>query len=104
MVCWKLVHPAEKEKGGRLTSDPNRSSLGLLPSGPDPVGEWLVHRQPPGFYIGRRARESKQGRDFRPAGRRRAVSVSAMRRRPKHLRPKPTTKFRRSIHGNLSAP
>ena len=33
--------------GGRLTSDPNRSSLGLLPSGPDPVGEWLVHRQPP---------------------------------------------------------
>src|SRR6185503_16393692 len=32
---------------GRLTSDPSRSSLGLLPSGPDPVGEWLVHRQPP---------------------------------------------------------
>src|SRR5689334_20885159 len=30
---------------GRLTSDPSRSSLGLLPSGPDPVGEWLVHRQ-----------------------------------------------------------
>ena len=40
------------EFGGRLTSDPNRSSLGLLPSGPDPVGEWLVHRQPPGLYIG----------------------------------------------------
>ena len=40
-------------KGGRLTSDPSRSSLGLLPSGPDPVGEWLVHRQPPGLYIGR---------------------------------------------------
>jgi len=36
----------------RLTSDPNRSSLGLLPSGPDPVGEWLVHRQPPAPYIG----------------------------------------------------
>jgi len=35
-----------------LTSDPNRSSLGLLPSGPDPVGEWLVHRQPPAPYIG----------------------------------------------------
>src|SRR5262245_13568429 len=30
------------EASGRLTSDPNRSSLGLLPSGPDPVGEWLV--------------------------------------------------------------
>ena len=38
--------------GRRLTSDPNRSSLGLLPSGPDPVGEWLVHRQPPAPYIG----------------------------------------------------
>jgi len=36
------------EIGRRLTSDPNRSSLGLLPSGPDPVGEWPVHRQPPG--------------------------------------------------------
>ena len=34
-------------RGGRLTSDPNRSSLGLLPSGPDPVGEWLVHCQSP---------------------------------------------------------
>ncbi len=26
-------------------------SLGLLPSGPDPVGEWNVHRQPPGLYL-----------------------------------------------------
>jgi hypothetical protein len=26
-------------------------SLGLLPSGPDPVGEGYVHRQPPGCYI-----------------------------------------------------
>src|SRR5258705_3553974 len=43
-VVWRL-------DGGRLTSDPNRSSLGLLPSGPDPVGEWLVHRQPPPPYI-----------------------------------------------------
>jgi len=46
--------------GGRLTSDPNRSSLGLLPSGPDPVGEWLVHRQPPGLYIGGTERECKR--------------------------------------------
>src|SRR5207237_3715513 len=45
--------------GGRLTSDPNRSSLGLLPSGPDPVGEWLVHRQPPASYIGGTEREGK---------------------------------------------
>ncbi len=45
--------------GRRLTSDPNRSSLGLLPSGPDPVGEWLAHRQPPGLYIGGTAPDCK---------------------------------------------
>ncbi len=28
-------------------------SLGLLPSGPDPVGEWLVHHQPPDRVYGR---------------------------------------------------
>src|SRR5262249_54827851 len=49
------------EFGGRLKSDPNRSSLGLLPSGPDPVGEWLVHRQPPRLYIGRNGRKGKDG-------------------------------------------
>jgi hypothetical protein len=53
-------------KGGRLTSDPNRSSLGLLPSGPDPVGEWSVHCQPPGFYIGRTKRESKRAPGEKP--------------------------------------
>jgi hypothetical protein len=26
-------------------------SLGLLPSGPDPVGEWYVQRQPPSLYL-----------------------------------------------------
>ena len=26
-------------------------SLGLLPSGSDPVGEWCVHRQPPTVYL-----------------------------------------------------
>jgi hypothetical protein len=40
---------------------PEPRSLGLLPSGPDPVGEWLVHRQPPGPYIGRAGAESKRG-------------------------------------------
>ena len=40
---------------------PDPCSLGLLPSGPDPVGEWLVHRQPPAFYIGRMGVESKPG-------------------------------------------
>src|ERR1700691_3999809 len=47
--------------GRRLTSDPIRTSLGLLPSGPDPVGEWLVHRQSPGPYLGPKAPESKRG-------------------------------------------
>src|ERR1700676_5763089 len=44
----------------RLTSDPIRTSLGLLPSGPDPVGEWLVHRQSPGPYLGPKGAESKR--------------------------------------------
>src|ERR1700741_3195130 len=44
----------------RLTSDPIRTSLGLLPSGPDPVGEWLVHRQSPGPYLGPKRWESKR--------------------------------------------
>src|SRR3982074_3643029 len=53
---------------GRLTSDPNRGSLGLLPSGPDPVGEWFVHRQPPAPYIDGTHRDCKrraEGREFR---------------------------------------
>src|SRR5882724_11251843 len=48
--------------GRRLTSDPIRTSLGLLPSGPDPVGEWLVHRQSPGPYLGPKGPESKRDR------------------------------------------
>src|SRR6266699_5866859 len=60
----KSAHDGEETMiGGRLTSDPNRSSLGLLPSGPDPVGEWLVHRQPPVSYIGGTERECKPGAD-----------------------------------------
>src|SRR5277367_5491543 len=50
-----------EKTGRRLTSDPIRTSLGLLPSGPDPVGEWLVHRQSPGPYLGPKVRESKRG-------------------------------------------
>ncbi len=34
-------------------------SLGLLPSGPDPVGEGNVHRQPPACYIGDLVAENK---------------------------------------------
>jgi len=50
-----------EKTGRRLTSDPIRTSLGLLPSGPDPVGEWLVHRQSPGPYLGPKEVESKRG-------------------------------------------
>ncbi len=39
---------------------PDPCSLGWLPSGPDPVDEWLVHRQPPATYIGRTKQESKR--------------------------------------------
>jgi hypothetical protein len=52
-----------EKTGRRLTSDPIRTSLGLLPSGPDPVGEWLVHRQSPGAYLGPKGPESKRGRE-----------------------------------------
>ena len=37
------------EVGGWTKTRP--FSLGLLPSGPDPVGEWNVQRQPPGTYL-----------------------------------------------------
>src|SRR6476646_9659032 len=55
--------------GRRLTSDPIRTSLGLLPSGPDPVGEWLVHRQSPGPYLGPKSAESKHDGGPIPASR-----------------------------------
>jgi hypothetical protein len=47
---------------GGWHDDPCLGSLGLLPSGPDPVGEWLVHHQPPGFHIGNNASECKSHR------------------------------------------
>jgi hypothetical protein len=56
-----------EKTGRRLTSDPIRTSLGLLPSGPDPVGEWLVHRQSPGPYLGPKAPESKRAQLSYPA-------------------------------------
>ena len=47
---------------GGWHDDPCRGSLGLLPSGPDPVGEWFVHRQPPALYLALMATESKRAR------------------------------------------
>jgi len=41
-------------------------SLGLLPSGPDPVGEWYVQRQPSTLYIGDRGRKNKIFQPFTP--------------------------------------
>src|SRR3979409_2249705 len=58
---WPIWRDSLEKTGRRLTSDPIRTSLGLLPSGPDPVGEWLVHRQSPGPYLGPKAPESKRG-------------------------------------------
>ena len=37
--------------GGRLDRQPAPNSLGLLPSGPDPVGEGCVCRQSPTLFI-----------------------------------------------------
>jgi hypothetical protein len=46
---------------------PEPRSLGLLPSGSDPVGEWLVHRQPPA-HLYRPRTIGKQARPIPPAG------------------------------------
>ena len=52
-------------KVGGWTNDPLRCSLGLLPSGPDPVGEWHVPRQPPGRLYGRFGPGTQVGRPRR---------------------------------------
>ena len=51
------------EVGGWTETRP--VSLGLLPSGPDPVGEWCVHRQPPGSYLDQSAAFERKA-DSRP--------------------------------------
>src|SRR6185437_1293208 len=66
-IRWGSVamtaHRAIKSSAGWEADErPEPRSLGLLPSGPDPVGEWLAHRQPPGLYIGRGGGESKLAR------------------------------------------
>ena len=60
-------------------------SLGLLPSGPDPVGEWCVHRQPPSIYLDRpgefrnrleRSSQAAAGKSgARPQGIRRGMGI-----------------------------
>ena len=69
---WGRAGPARStairpEVGGWTETRP--VSLGLLPSGPDPVGEWCVHRQPPGAYLDHGGmRLQGGGFPFRPAG------------------------------------
>src|SRR3990170_1294649 len=46
-------------RGGRLDEQPAKRSLGLLPSGPDPVGEARACCQPPSGNIGHGAPVSK---------------------------------------------
>src|SRR5262249_19805249 len=41
------VFALRMREGWEADERPEPRSLGLLPSGPDPVGEWLVPRQPP---------------------------------------------------------
>ena len=68
-----------RKTGRRRTSDPLRNSLGLLPSGPDPVGEWLVRRQFPGPYSGPKSHGRQAGgrmRDCRMAKGHRIASMT----------------------------
>ena len=62
-----IVRPAQAalKVGGWTKTRPG--SLGLLPSGPDPVGEWCVPRQPPGALCGpcRRGAQGRPERDER---------------------------------------
>ena len=53
-----LVELKLRGESGRLEIDPPGLVRGGLSSGPDPVGEWCVHRQPPGLYL-------DHARDFR---------------------------------------
>src|SRR5258708_7122416 len=57
----RLSRDSLEKTGRRLTSDPIRTSLGLLPSGPDPVGEWLRHPPSPRAYFGPKAPGSQRG-------------------------------------------
>jgi hypothetical protein len=51
-LAWRTKPRGGKAKVGGWT-ETRPVSLGLLPSGPDPVGEWCVHRQPPSIYLDR---------------------------------------------------
>src|SRR5262249_58779767 len=69
-VAWRERWEADER--------PEPRSLGLLPSGPDPVGEWLVHRQPPASISAQRKENASRGRARSTPG----SSLGAVRRRP----------------------
>src|SRR6516225_580848 len=54
--------------GWEADERPEPRSLGLLPSGPDPVGEWLVHRQPPASISAQRNENASGARPRSTAG------------------------------------
>ena len=60
---------------------PEPRSLGLLPSGPDPVGEWLVHRQPPASISAERNENASGRRAWSTAGGQWAREFSTLLRR-----------------------
>jgi hypothetical protein len=53
---------ATNVRGWEADERPEPRSLGLLPSGPDPVGEWLAHRQPPALISAAKVEKASQAR------------------------------------------
>ena len=91
------------EKVGGWHGDPCRGSLGLLPSGPDPVGEWLVHHQPPGLHIGNPYIKCKGG-NRGPEGacaKERSGTIAEMMNFPRMEgdQPMPGTRFMNAVLG-----
>src|SRR5262249_36644095 len=63
-------------RSGRLNKRPASYSLGLLPSGPDPVGEGHVRRQPPGgIMVGAAANYNPPGAELKARRRHRSREI-----------------------------
>ena len=89
--CWRRPSAGAPSRrpmakvGGWTKTRP--VSLGLLPSGPDPVGERYVLRQPPGPHVDYRARKRKGGPRGIPAlGPRPSLRLGKGARRPRDFR------------------
>src|SRR5262245_22932875 len=66
-------------RGWEADERPEPRSLGLLPSGPDPVGEWLVHRQPPDPISAASCKKARQAPDRSGSSRRQELPPQAGR-------------------------